>query len=361
MEDFYSRLSYSFGNEDWITEQKALQIKPSDAIVCVTASGDRPLNLLTEECKSIISVDANPMQNALLDLKKAAIAELDYSSYLAFLGVEPTKGRMESFNQLSYRLDNISRRLWNRHKGAIRKGVLFQGAIERRIKIVNFLIKLTRSSRVKRLFTFDNLEEQTRFVKKKFDTFLWRRCFDVALHPRVTRLFVQDPGLYQYVDPEIHIGHYIHDRLHGALSQFLAKESMFLSLLLQGKIDQNHFPPYLEEESLKKIRPRLDRLQFATADLITYLENAPENSFDCFSLSDVASYIPREDFERMIRAVQRCARPGARFCIRQFMTKYELPEKLAHHFERNRKLEEELTREDRCFVYHFMVGTVKKG
>lgn len=61
---FYSRLSYSIGNEDWKTEQKALQITPEDRILCVTASGDRPLNLLYSNCKEIVSVDANPFKNS---------------------------------------------------------------------------------------------------------------------------------------------------------------------------------------------------------------------------------------------------------------------------------------------------------
>lgn len=360
MEDFYSRLSYSFGNEDWVTEKKALQIQPNDDIVCVTASGDRPLNLLTEKCNSIISLDANPMQNALLDLKKAAIAELDYPTYLSFLGIDPCKERLQLFDSLSHRLEESSKRLWKRHQGSIKKGVLFQGAIEKRVRLVTFLVKLTRNSKVKKLFSFTDLKEQSDYVKKKVDTFLWRRCFEFALHPFVTRLFLRDPGLYEYVDPKIHIGHYIHDRLHHSLSQFLAKENILLSLLLQGKVDPDHFPPYLDHENLKEIRPNLDRLRFTTADLITFLENAPENSFDCFSLSDVASYIPFDAFERMIQAVYRCAKPGARFCIRQFLTNYELPDHLINCFERNRELEVELTRDDRCFVYHFMTGVVKK-
>jgi S-adenosylmethionine-diacylglycerol 3-amino-3-carboxypropyl transferase len=61
MANFYSRLSYSFGNEDWLTEHKALQIQPTDSVLCVTASGDRPLNLLTKELKALVAVDANPL------------------------------------------------------------------------------------------------------------------------------------------------------------------------------------------------------------------------------------------------------------------------------------------------------------
>ena len=46
---FFSRLSYSFGNEDWRTEKRALGIRPHDQVLCITASGDRPLNLLARD------------------------------------------------------------------------------------------------------------------------------------------------------------------------------------------------------------------------------------------------------------------------------------------------------------------------
>ncbi len=70
MANFFERLSYSFGNEDWLTEQRALQISPNDSVICITASGDRPLNLLTSDCKEILAIDANPIQNHLLQPQK---------------------------------------------------------------------------------------------------------------------------------------------------------------------------------------------------------------------------------------------------------------------------------------------------
>ncbi|MFN0065841.1 MAG: DUF3419 family protein, partial [Chlamydiales bacterium] len=241
-----------------------------------------------------------------------------------------------------------------------KKGVLLQGAVERKIKIASFLVRLLRHKKISPLFHFDDLAKQTLYVEKKFDSFLWRRCFDIALHPSVTRIFLKDPGLYEYVDPNIHIGKYIHDRIHNSLKYFLAKESPLLSLLFQGKVNPEYLPPYLTERGVAQIKPRLDRIKFQTGDLIAYIENAPENSFDCFSLSDVASYVPFTAFERMVRAVVRAAKPGARFCIRQFLTKYEIPEALAAHFQRERGLEKQLGNQDRCFVYQFMVGTIQK-
>src|SRR4029078_5372714 len=91
--DFYNRLNYSLGNEDWHVEAQALRIVPKDRVVCVTASGDRPMHLLMTECAEIISIDMNRIQTYLLELKIAAITHLDFEKYLAFLGCTPTDHR----------------------------------------------------------------------------------------------------------------------------------------------------------------------------------------------------------------------------------------------------------------------------
>ena len=360
MEDFYHRLSYSFGNEDCSAEKRALNIQKGDKIVCVTASGDRPLNLLTEDCGSITSIDANPMQNALLDLKMTAMRELDYEDYLAFLGLNPSKKRLMTYKELCGSLDAKSHALWLRHKRALRKGVLFQGAMEKRMRAGTFLIQLTKKAKVKKLFSFEDVELQKEYARKNIDTKGWKRVLNFALQPQLTRLFFKDPGLYEYVDRKMHIGQYLHDRIQGAFERFPAKQSWLLSMLFCGKVNKDHLPSYLTPVGLKQIKPRLDRIQYKTQDLISFLEQAPDNSYDCFSLSDVASYIPLSAFEQMVQAVYRTAKPGARFVIRQFLTNYSIPEKMAPYFERNLELEKRLADEDCCAVYRFITGTIKK-
>src|SRR5262245_40473083 len=101
MSNFFKRLSYSFGNEDWITEKEALKIQPQNRVLCITASGDRPLHLLLNECQEIVSLDANSTQNYLLDLKMQAIQHLDFEEYLAFLGVTPCSSRKETYKKLA--------------------------------------------------------------------------------------------------------------------------------------------------------------------------------------------------------------------------------------------------------------------
>jgi S-adenosylmethionine-diacylglycerol 3-amino-3-carboxypropyl transferase len=75
---FMTTLNYASCNEDWRSEWDALKITSDDRILCITGSGDRPLNLLFQGPGKVIAMDLNPVQNHLLRLKVAAMKELPY-------------------------------------------------------------------------------------------------------------------------------------------------------------------------------------------------------------------------------------------------------------------------------------------
>lgn len=360
MGKFHARLWYSIGNEDWKTEQAALKIQPDSNVLCVTASGDRPLNLLTVPCASMTTVDANPFQNALFDLKKAAMQQLSYQEYLAFLGILPHPDRIKTYNRLKQTLNSASINLWKKHSKKIAAGVIYQGMLERFLKRVSSALHLIRGKKIKRLFACNDLVQQQIFLENDWKTFLCRKALHVALHPTISRTFIKDPGLYAHVDSSTHAGQKMFERIHASLNGFLAKESLLLNLFFNGKIAPEQFPPYLNEAGVGLIKPHLDNVHFETLDLVSFLEQAKSNSYDRFSISDVASYLSKEDFHRLLKELYRTAKPGARFCIRQFLSEYHLPEPYASSMKREPALEQTLEREDRCCVYKFMVGTIEK-
>ncbi|MCB1181280.1 MAG: DUF3419 family protein [Chlamydiia bacterium] len=360
MADFFHRLSYSFGNEDWITENKALRLKPEDRALCITASGDRPLHLLLTECDTVQSIDANPIQNALLNLKAVAIAALSTDEYLAFLGLAAHRDRLGVFRQLAPQLASETVAYFSRHKGVIRRGIIYEGSMEKWSRRLSRILRLLRHKKVKKFFTFNDLEEQKKFVEEEWDCRAWRAAFNIALHPKISRLFINDPGLYEYVDASIHIGPYIRKRLEASMKRHLLKENPLLSLIFKGRVEPEGLPPYLTSAGVEKIRKQIDRLQFKTVDLLSHLKNSEGHLYDCFSLSDVASYISKKDFREVIHEIFRTARPGARFCIRQFLSCHAIPKPLTSHFIREPELEKELENLDKCFVYRFMVGTIHK-
>lgn len=360
MSTFFNRLNYSFGNEDWETEKKALKLQPKDRVVCITASGDRPLNLLMKDCQEIIAVDMNPYQNYLLKLKAAAMHHLDFQDYQSFLGNKDSSHRKSMLLSLFPLLSSDAVAYWKSHQRDIQKGILYQGALEKWTTSISFFIKTFRKDKRKRLFDFDDLEQQKLFVQQEWASPSWRKAFDVILNPFVTRFLLKDPGLHEFLDQSLHIGRYLHDRINQSLEKRLAKENLLISLLLLGKVLPEGYPPYLTEYGTNIIRKRLPKLSVVTINIIEYLEKIPESSIDVFSLSDVASYMDAKNFTRLAHAVARSAKPGARFCMRQFLSNHKIPQQLQSTLKRDHTLEHELEDDDRCFVYRFLTGTIQK-
>ncbi len=356
--DFYNRLNYSLGNEDWDVEKQALKVNNHDRIVCVTASGDRPLHLLMTPCTEIISVDMNYIQNYLLELKIAALHHLDYEKYLAFLGCEDASDRVSMFNSLKLHLSTDALKFWSKNQAMIKKGVIYQGRVERFTNIASKVLNLIKHKKISTLFSFDDIESQREFVAKKWDTATWKWIFHVCLNPNIMKFMINDPGVISYIEPSIKPGEYIYSRMINYLNHHLAKKSALLQLILIGKILPDAYFPYLTFEGYKQIRKNVSKISFKTTNIIDYMNHPDTGKFDCFSMSDIASYMPQESFNYLLKGMHNASNHRARYCIRKLMSNHAIPADLAIHFKRNSELEKKLEHEESNFVYRFIVGEV---
>lgn len=357
---FFSRLSYSFGNEDWRVERQALKIQPEDTVVCVTASGDRPLDLLLDECKELISVDLNPIQNYLCKLKATAMRHFNYDDYLSVLGAKEDKFRSEKIDRLLPLLTLEEKNFWIANRKLLNKGVLYQGAVERLCKKIAVFMRIFRGKKIDTLFEIEDIETQKKFVNEVWDSTFWRKLFCSILNSKVIRRTLHDPGFLDPHDNSIRPGNYIYERIHRSLETAPANENPFLTLIFKGRVPSKAFPPYLTPTGTHIISKRLSKMRWENANMIDYLESVKPSSIDCFSLSDIASYMDALSFDRLTRAVLRAASANARFCIRQFMSNHSIPKDIAHCFVRNNPLEEELEKQECCCIYRLMVGHIDK-
>jgi S-adenosylmethionine-diacylglycerol 3-amino-3-carboxypropyl transferase len=103
----------------------------------------------------------------------------------------------------------------------------------------------------------------------------------------------------------------------------------------------------------------MDRIEIRTGNILEFLESVEESSFTKYSLSDVPSFLDQNGFERLLDGIVRSGAPGARFCIRQFLTDHVVPGRLERVLVREPDLEGRLRKRDRSFAYRFLVGSVK--
>ena len=361
MKSFLGRLNYSSVNEDSSSELKALRIKPGDSVLCITGSGARPLDLLVENPGSIVSLDINPCQNFLLELKLRAIAELDYERFLRFLGVRPFQDRQSIYEGLRETLSNGSRDYWDRNLESIKKGVIYAGRWERHFRRLANMIRLARPKLLGRLFSSPAISDQARFWREAWDDGEWKAFLRVITSRFVWKYFFGDPGFYRYVPDDLSIYRYIQKQFDGAFSNFLARESAFATLLFFGEFhDQDALPFHLQEKNFNALKERLPAIQVVTLSLADFLEGAGPRRFDTYSLSDIASYTSAVEYEKIWRGILKSSRKKARFCERQFLVKREVPPSVQPFIRRDFDLEQELAGTDRSIFYTFIVGEIRE-
>ena len=358
MSRFYERLNYSFGNEDPLTELKALRIKPSDTVVCITASGDRPLNLMSCPLEKIYCVDLNPIQNHLLSLKMEAMKQLEFTDYLNFLGATSEPYPHPFIDSVLSELPSDAKTYWEKRKVTLENRILYQGALEKFCKNISHVLNLFCKKDIEELLNAKNLNVQIDLVKKLFNSKLIKFLAKCILNPLFTKKYFPDPGLYEYVDKNIHVADHLLKIIKTSLEIHLIKENPLLHLLFLGKVKESAFPPYLTEQGFNKIKPQLNKVEIFHGNMISFLENLPKNSVDCFSLSDISSYMSETEFNCLLKAMIQAGKSNARFCIRELMSNHKIDFSIKQHLNINNKLSDELKILDRCFFYHFLAGNI---
>lgn len=355
MRSFCQTINYSSCNEDSLSEMKALRIREHDRVLCISGSGARTLDLLTAGPAEIVSVDFNPCQNFLLELKMGAIARLDYEEFVEFMGIRPSDQRTETYKRLRGGLSHAARNYWDRNLRSIRKGALYQGRWEKYFKKQAIFMGVLRPELLQALFAEYDLSRQARLWSEVWDSPEWRTFLRLVSCRAVWKYAFGDPGFYRYVPKGVSIYGYLQGKFDNASKKICFKDSPYAWMLFFGRFD-GALPPYLRRESFENLKENLHRVRLATWSLGDFLEECEPDFFDKFSLSDFSSYANADEHARIWRGVLNSARSGARVCERQFLVKRELPVDVQPFVRREKVLERELEDTDNSMFFSFVVA-----
>jgi betaine lipid synthase len=161
--DRFSTYIYAFAWEDPRVDLEFLDLKKQDKMFVITSGGCNVLEYAIQVGpQRIHSVDLNPCQNHMLELKLAALSSLNYDDYWKLLG----EGFIQHFDllldtHLSPNLSPYAYDFWK--KNSKFKSLFKTGSSGLAIRIFEFVIKLRRLQPiVKRMCTAETLEEQNR-------------------------------------------------------------------------------------------------------------------------------------------------------------------------------------------------------
>ncbi len=348
-----SKLVFTHNWEDPESDLAALRIKSNDVVQAITSGGCNVLGFLLHDPKEIYSVDINPAQSYLLELKIAAIRLFDFKEFIAFAGLTDCDNRIELFSKLKHLLGSNAVAFWDKQTRIIKQGFIMNGKYERFIKLAGNLISaLQGRKKVLGLFVKKTKLEQEAYFDNVWNTHRFKYIFKILFNKRilarrglVADYFTFDDGSKSFADS-------FYNRSKKAFRDIPIETNYFLSLYLLGRFSSpDEVPAYLRQENYEIIKTRVDRIKIITGEAQQWIDTMPDKTIDCFALSNICELMSEQETHSLFTAVDRTAKDGARIIFRNLMIPREVPGELQASIKKDQPLSKKLYENDRSFVY----------
>lgn len=351
--------------EDPEMDRRALRVGPDDTVISISSAGCNPLNFLCQNPKRLISVDGNPAQNAVLELKLAAIATLDYETFFdIFAARRPAVVSDVYRSHLRPLLSDTSRAYWDRKLWIVARNLYDFGRMGLFCRILRAYLSLLGFSkqRIDTFFEIESLPEQAAFYRRYVAPKLWGPGAKALTNFKpFMYLAGVHPEQFKLVDGRHDIYEYVKERVEYALTRVPLYDNYFLSIAVTGRFRGQRVPPYLLEENFATLRANLDRVEIVNGWLGPYLDTQPPQSISKFNLLDIFDWMPPAAFEQTLQSVLRTATPTARLIYRSGSYRLDPPAAVRPRLQHHADLARELLAIDRSATYgSFYVFSVKE-
>ncbi|MEO6722396.1 MAG: DUF3419 family protein [Ferruginibacter sp.] len=347
------KLVFTQNWEDPESDHAALKIKNNDSVLAITSGGCNVLGFLLFDPELIYSIDINPAQSYLLELKIAAIKALDFDEFISLAGLKDYQQRIDLYQKIRSLLSTEAKDFWDGQHRILTNGFLMNGKYERFILLAGkFLNLLQGRKRVQGLFIEKSKEEQEIYFDEVWNTKRFHYLFKLLFNKRMLAKRGLVADYFHFDDGSKSFAESFYNRSKKAFRNIPVKGNYFLSLYLLGKYrNDGEVPAYLKKENFNIIKQRVDRIKIITSDAQGWLDSMSAGTINCFALSNICELMSENDTHRLFAGVARTARPGARVIFRNLMVPREVPSDLKEQIVKDETLSKFVYDNDRSFVY----------
>ncbi|WP_295403227.1 BtaA family protein [uncultured Thiocystis sp.] len=369
----YSRaLVYNTCWEDPAVDRMALNLTPDDTLLVITSAGCNVLDYALTGPRRIHAVDANPRQNALLELKIAGIRRLNHADFFAVFG----HGYHPEFREI-YRdalreeLSPSALAFWDRRAawfGNPNGSFYFHGlsGIVARLFQTYLKARPRLAASVRELFETSTLDDQRHVYDTRVQPLIWTPSVNWTLSRQLTMsmLGVPHPQRKEVQAQHAHgVAGFVRESIEYVFRQLPLSTNYFWSVYVRGRYSEQCCPEYLKRENFAALKAGLvDRIELHTSTVTDFLRGG-EEPISRFVLLDhmdwMSSYYPEALEEEWLAILSR-ATANARMIFRSahaaptYLDRIELGATrtpLRDHLEFHPELARELSLLDRVHTY----------
>lgn len=327
---------------------EALGVLPGAKVLSIASAGDNSFSLLAGKPELVVAVDISKVQLYLVELKKAAISQMNHQEYLGFAGFLPGNDRIGKYKQLAQLLSPSAQAYWNAHLPEIQKGIIYNGKFEKYFRIFSkYVLPLTNSrSRTRELTRNKSAAEQKSFYDNTWNNWRWRFLVKIFFGKLIMGRLGRDPAFLQHVN--ISVGEYIFQRTSEHISGLNVQNNCYDDFILFGRFIQ--LPHYAREHNYNIIKAHIDRLHIFEG----FAESAGKEfgPFTHLNLSNIFEYMDPAMFKQVASGIINASAPGAVLAYWNLMVQRRISEQFPEQVSYNKMLSEELTSKDKCFFYN---------
>ena len=285
----YSRsLIYNACWEDPAVDRQALGIAPGDRMLVITSAGCNVLDYALAGPAAIHAVDANPRQNALLELKLAGIRRLAFDDFFLLFGA----GRHPGFDEL-YRgllrdeLSPFARTFWDRNGRWFRdtdaRDTLYyhglSGLVARGFRGYLALNPRLRDG-LERLVACSTLDEQRELYDARVAPHLWTKPVEWTLSRQLTMSMLGVPHPQRKEVERQHAGGvagFAREAFDYVARCIPVWSNYFWTVYLRGRYTRDCCPEYLRRANFERLKDGLaNRVTVHTCTVTELLERTRE-------------------------------------------------------------------------------------
>jgi len=378
-------LVYNTCWEDPRLDRVALDLGPEDEVLVITSAGCNALDYVLGGAKRVHAVDMNRRQNALLDLKIAAIKQLSPEQFFSMFG----KGRLPDYqtvywNQLRPILSSDARGYWDKYiiffSGAgARKSFYFRGSSGSVAHMVNLYIDKIAKVRpgVEQILNATSIEEQKAVYDKWLGKAFWNKFIRWIVGRDTTMSLLGVPRAQrQHLEKNYQGGivQFVEDCIEAVFTKLPLHDNYFWRVYLTGEYTPTCCPEYVRPENFERLKQLVDRVQTCTCSVLDFVKQYP-GRISRFVLLDHMDWLSTSRYpilEQEWQWIVNKAAPDARILWRsggletgfvdQVRVEVDGQQKLVGQIlEYNRPLAEELHRKDRVHTYgSFHIADLKR-
>ena len=282
-----NNLVYNTCWEDPRLDRAALSLTGDDTVLAITSAGCNVLDYVLTEPAHVYAVDVNPRQNALLELKIAAIRRLDFEQFFAMFGrgyLEDAQGVYRA--HLRAELSPWARRYWDCRIGFFANGgssFFFRGTAGRLARALNLYIDRVIGARrhVDAILAASSVDEQRAIYRGKLRDRFWSPPVRLALGRDVVLSMIGVPAAQRrQVDAQYGGGivQFMQDRTDAVFTRIPLRDNYFWRVYLSGRYTRECCPEYLKAANFARLQAGLaDRISIHTISIAGFLRRFSGN------------------------------------------------------------------------------------